>query len=117
MRTRWRSSATCRSTSPTSCRPNLGLRYTDEHKDYTFSRRTYSGALHPALGAIDGVTSNYDGDKFDYRVNLQYDWTDTLMTYVQWATGFKGGGISPRPFSPARPCRSTRRSWNPTSWA
>jgi iron complex outermembrane receptor protein len=24
------------------------------------------------------------------------------MTYVQWATGFKGGGISPRPFSAAQ---------------
>ncbi len=58
--------------------------------------------LHPALGAIDGVTSNYDGSKFDYRVNLQYDWNDSLMTYVQWATGFKGGGISPRPFSAAQ---------------
>ncbi len=81
---------------------NLGLRYTDEHKDYTFSRRTYSGAVSPALGAIDGLTSNYDGNKTDYRVNFQYDWTDSLMTYVQWATGFKGGGISPRPFSAAQ---------------
>ena len=58
--------------------------------------------MHPALGAIDGVTSNYDGNKMDYRVNFQYDWTDSLMTYVQWATGFKGGGISPRPFSAAQ---------------
>jgi iron complex outermembrane recepter protein len=81
---------------------NLGLRYTDEHKDYTFSRRTYAGALHPALGVIDGVTSNYDGDKFDYRVNLQYAFSDNVMTYLQWATGFKGGGISPRPFSAAQ---------------
>jgi iron complex outermembrane receptor protein len=81
---------------------NLGLRYTDEHKDYTFTRRTYTGELHPSLGAIDGVTSNYDGDRFDYRVNLQYDWTDSLMTYLQWATGFKGGGISPRPFAAAQ---------------
>lgn len=81
---------------------NLGLRYTDEHKDYTFSRLTYAGAVHPTLGAINGVTSNYDGNKVDYRVNLQYDWTESLMTYVQWATGFKGGGISPRPFAPAQ---------------
>jgi iron complex outermembrane receptor protein len=81
---------------------NLGVRYTDEHKDYTFSRLTYAGAVHPTLGAINGVTSNYDGNKVDYRVNFQYDWTDSLMTYVQYATGFKGGGISPRPFSPAQ---------------
>lgn len=79
-----------------------GLRYTDEHKDYTFRRRTYTGALHPALGAIDGVTTNYDGDKFDYRANVTYQWTDDLMTYVQYATGFKGGGVSPRPFNAAQ---------------
>jgi iron complex outermembrane recepter protein len=81
---------------------NLGVRYTDEHKDYTFSRLTYAGAVHPTLGALNGVTSNYDGNKVDYRVNFQYDWTDALMTYVQYATGFKGGGISPRPFAPAQ---------------
>jgi iron complex outermembrane recepter protein len=81
---------------------NGGVRYSDEHKDYTFTRRTYSGALHPSLGAIDGVTSNYDGSKIDYRANVQYQWTDNIMSYVQYATGFKGGGISPRPFSAAQ---------------
>ncbi|HMA10559.1 MAG TPA: TonB-dependent receptor [Steroidobacteraceae bacterium] len=81
---------------------NLGLRYTDEHKDYTFRRRTYAGALHPTLGVLDGVTSNYDGSEVDYRANLQYQVTDAVMGYVQFATGFKGGGISPRPFSPAQ---------------
>jgi iron complex outermembrane receptor protein len=81
---------------------NGGVRYSDEHKDYTFTRRTYSGALHPSLGAIDGVTSNYDGSKLDYRANVQYQWTDNIMSYVQYATGFKGGGISPRPFSAAQ---------------
>ena len=79
-----------------------GIRQTDEHKDYTFSRRTYAGALHPALGALDGVTSNYNGSNVDYRVNVQYQWTDHVMTYAQYATGFKGGGVSPRPFSAAQ---------------
>jgi iron complex outermembrane receptor protein len=81
---------------------NAGLRYTDEHKDYTFVRRTRTGEPHPALGAIDGVTTNYDGDKFDYRLNFQYQWTPAVMTYAQVATGFKGGGVSPRPFSAAQ---------------
>ncbi len=82
---------------------NLGIRNTDEHKDYTFVRRTYSGALHPTLGVLEaGNPRNYDGSKYDYRVNLQYDWNKDLMTYVQYATGFKGGGVSPRPFSPAQ---------------
>ncbi|MFM1887620.1 MAG: hypothetical protein RL026_2777 [Pseudomonadota bacterium] len=79
-----------------------GLRYTDEHKDYTFSRRTYTGALHPSLGALDGKKTDYDGSKLDYRLNAQYQWTDNFMTYVQYATGFKGGGVSPRPFGPAQ---------------
>ena len=81
---------------------NLGLRYTDEHKDYTFRRRTYAGALHPTLGALDGVSRDYDGTEVDYRINAQYQWTDAVMTYLQFATGFKGGGVSPRPFIAAQ---------------
>jgi iron complex outermembrane recepter protein len=80
-----------------------GLRFTDEHKDYSFIRRTYAGALHPGLGALEaGNPRNYDGNKLDYRANVQYQWTDRIMTYVQYATGFKGGGVSPRPFTAAQ---------------
>jgi len=79
-----------------------GLRYTDEHKDYTFVRKTRDGAVHPVLGQLDGLKSDYDGDNVDYRVAAQYEWTDTLMTYAQFATGFKGGGVSPRPFIPGQ---------------
>ncbi|HEY4214778.1 MAG TPA: TonB-dependent receptor [Steroidobacteraceae bacterium] len=81
---------------------NLGLRYTDEHKDYTFSRKTRTGATYVPLAAIDGLRSDYDGSKVDYRANVEYAWTDRIMTYAQVATGFKGGGISPRPFSAAQ---------------
>jgi len=81
---------------------NLGLRYTDEHKDYTFHRRTYAGALHPTLGLLDGVKKDYDGSEFDYRANLQYQFNKDVMAYLQYATGFKGGGVSPRPFSVAQ---------------
>jgi iron complex outermembrane receptor protein len=81
---------------------NLGVRYTDEHKDYTFSRKTRTGVTYVPLAAIDGLRSDYDGSKVDYRANVQYEWTDQVMTYGQVATGFKGGGISPRPFSAAQ---------------
>jgi iron complex outermembrane receptor protein len=81
---------------------NLGVRYTDEHKDYTFTRKTRTGVTYVPLAAIDGLRSDYDGNKVDYRANLQYAWTEQVMTYVQMATGFKGGGISPRPFSAAQ---------------
>ncbi|MEP7243465.1 MAG: TonB-dependent receptor, partial [Gammaproteobacteria bacterium] len=81
---------------------NLGVRYTDEHKDYTFSRKTRTGLTYVPLAAIDGLRSDYDGNQVDYRANLQYAWTEQVMTYAQVATGFKGGGISPRPFSAAQ---------------
>ena len=75
-----------------------GLRYTDEHKDYTFVRKTRDGAVHPVYVTLDGLTSDYDGNNLDYRVAAQYAWTETVMTYAQVSTGFKGGGVSPRPF-------------------
>jgi iron complex outermembrane recepter protein len=74
-----------------------GIRYTDEHKDYTFVRRNIDGTLNPFLGAVDGVTGEFDGDRFDYRAAVQYKFNDNLMAYGQVSTGFKGGGIAPRP--------------------
>ena len=81
---------------------NGGLRYTEEHKDYTFSRRNRDGTLNPFLGALDGVTGAFDGDKIDWRANLQYRLSEELMAYAQVSTGFKGGGINPRPFNPSQ---------------
>src|SRR5690606_14632166 len=78
-----------------------GLRYTDEHKDYNYVRLNRTGTAPAAVvGGLNGLTAPYDGDNLDYRVAVQYEWTPDLMTYVQYATGFKGGGVSPRPFVP-----------------
>ncbi len=79
-----------------------GLRYTKEHKDYTFSRRNRDGTVNPWLAAVDGAVGSYDGNNTDYRANVQYQWTPDLMTYLQVSTGFKGGGIGPRPFNAAQ---------------
>lgn len=75
-----------------------GVRYTDEHKDYTYSRETPTGGAHPQLGALDGVRGDYDHDRIDYRLNAMYEVTPDISIYGQWSTGFKGGGINPRPF-------------------
>ncbi len=79
-----------------------GIRYTEEHKDYTFERRNYNGTVNPFLGTLNGQTGNYNGDRVDYRANVQYQWSPAVMTYAQISTGFKGGGINPRPFNPAQ---------------
>ncbi|MBK7115398.1 MAG: TonB-dependent receptor [Proteobacteria bacterium] len=76
-----------------------GIRYTDEHKDYNYVRLNRAGTAPAAgVGSLNGLRSDYDGNNTDYRLAAQYRWNDEVMTYVQWATGFKGGGVSPRPF-------------------
>ena len=82
---------------------NLGLRYTDESKDYSFRRTNVDGSPNPPLvGSLDGLSGSYSGERVDYRANVQYRWTDNLMTYAQYSTGFKGGGINPRPYFPSQ---------------
>jgi iron complex outermembrane receptor protein len=79
---------------------NLGGRYTHEKKDYTYSRiDPVTGLPNILIGGLTGVTGHYDGSKTDYRVNVDYRWTDALMTYASVSTGFKGGGTNPRPFN------------------
>jgi iron complex outermembrane receptor protein len=78
---------------------NGGLRYTEESKTYTYVRRSPEGGVAPpALAPLDGLTGEYSGHRVDYRANAQYNFTDTVMGYAQISTGFKGGGVNPRPF-------------------
>jgi iron complex outermembrane recepter protein len=92
-----------------------GIRYTDEHKDYNYVRLNRAGTAPAAgVGSLNGLRSDYDGSNTDYRLAAQYRWNDAVMTYVQFATGFKGGGVSPRPFvvDQAQPFNSeTLESW------
>jgi iron complex outermembrane receptor protein len=81
---------------------NGGIRYTEESKVYQYVRQrpfnnpesiTANGVL-----PLNGTVGEYSGNRVDYRANVQYAWTDDLMTYLQFSTGFKGGGVNPRPF-------------------
>ena len=79
------------------------LRYTNQDKTYTFSRLDPAGqpgGTAAIVAALNGVSSEYTGSRVDYRGVLDYRWTDQLMTYAQVSTGFKGGGVNPRPFFP-----------------
>ena len=95
---------------------NGGIRYSKEHKTFIFGRGgipgntyaplcaangvTYTPAVQASFCALNGVSGTYDGDNVDYRAVLQYQWTSDFMTYASIATGFKGGGINPRPYYP-----------------
>ena len=82
-----------------------GLRYTDEYKSYLFRRLTGDFTPLPedaALSALDGAVGIYDGpqsDRIDYRIAAQYELSPNMMLYGSVATGFKGGGVNPRPFN------------------
>jgi iron complex outermembrane recepter protein len=84
---------------------NGGVRYTSEDKGYTFERLNIDGVtpylpLSSPTNPLNGTTGVYDGSHVDYRVDFDYQWDKDLMTYVEWSTGFKGGGITPRPYFP-----------------
>ena len=85
-----------------------GLRYTDDKKTYVFSRRNPDGTLPSGIpltqnftvAGLDGLSGTYAGDRFDYRLGANYRFSPALMVYAQVSTGFKGGGVNPRPYVP-----------------
>lgn len=80
---------------------SLGARYTEEQKDYRFGRVAVTPAAF--LNAlVDGSVGSYKGHHTDYRVSLDQQVNDDLLVYGSVSTGFRGGGVNPRPFTPAQ---------------
>jgi iron complex outermembrane receptor protein len=82
-------------------RITLGLRYTDEEKDAVWGReRLRSGG--PLADIISDLLApeiaptplNRTEDNLDGSVNVQYDISDNMMTFISWARGSKSGGFS-----------------------
>jgi iron complex outermembrane receptor protein len=85
----------------------LGVRYTDEEKKFIPGFRGgdqlfFSDAnglalgLPPTLPLIIPGTYKRDDDSTDFALALKYNFTDELMSYVSFTTGFKSGGFSQR---------------------
>jgi iron complex outermembrane recepter protein len=78
-----------------------GVRYTYQSKEFHYGRDFVQGAvINPGIAGLDGTVGKFSGDRVDYRGALQYQWLPSLMTYAQVASGFKGGGVNPRPLVP-----------------
>lgn len=79
-----------------------GLRFTSESKTYTFHRYAVDNGghyiLNDSIAALDGLSSRYSGERWDWRVAVDYRIVPEVMVYAQAASGFKGGGINPRPY-------------------
>jgi len=83
-----------------------GLRYTEDSKSYTFYRFNLDGqTINPFLdpsGTLHGRTATFSGERWDYRVSVDYRFAPELMIYATTATGYKAGGVGPRPFNAAQ---------------
>jgi iron complex outermembrane recepter protein len=92
-----------------------GLRYTKDKKDYTYFRSNPDGSLpngfdcfvangpfsepNCLLAGIYDVTGSFKGNRTDWRIVGDYRFTPGFLAYASVSTGFKGGGVNPRPFA------------------
>jgi iron complex outermembrane receptor protein len=97
---------------------SIGARYSEDEKEYTYRRSNPNGTLptcnipfttpggpfgpdqptNCALSGLFDVSDAFQGDQVDWRVALDHQWSPDFMTYGQISTGYKGGGVNPRPF-------------------
>ena len=87
-----------------------GVRYTTDYKRYVYTRTAPAGftaAESPAAAAVgieDSITAlnvaaaPFTSSRFDYSATADYRLTQDVHAYFEYATGFKGGGVNPRPF-------------------
>lgn len=87
---------------------SAGVRYSDELKDYTHRRHNpdYTDVAGPPdpinirLTGVNGLTARFEDDRTDWRVAADYTLGDSAMVYASASTGYKSGGVNPRPFFP-----------------
>jgi iron complex outermembrane recepter protein len=87
-----------------------GVRYSKEYKSYTHHRHNPDGSdiiggppgsqYNWRLAGIEGLTAEFKDDRTDWRVALGYNVGDDSLVYASASTGYKGGGVNPRPFFP-----------------
>jgi iron complex outermembrane receptor protein len=96
-----------------------GVRYSLEDKTYVYRRHNPDGtvpqpcptpnAFDPenppncSLYGLNGTSARFPGPsgeakRWDWRVDANYQFTPDVMGYAQVSTGYKGGGVNPRPF-------------------
>lgn len=109
-----------------------GFRYTKDSKDYTYFRYNLDGrTINPfvdgvgaAYGAgysgpdtlnqfgppgtadivtaLTGRTASFRGKRWDYRFSVDYRFSPEVLAYATTGTGYKAGGVGPRPFNAAQ---------------
>ena len=99
-----------------------GLRRSWDKKTYTYFRRNPDGTVpgpcefftvpnntfagptgignspNCLLNGIFDLAGEFKGQRWDWRLVADYRFTDGFLAYASVATGYKGGGVNPRPF-------------------
>jgi iron complex outermembrane receptor protein len=97
-----------------------GVRYTKDAKDYTYFRSNPDSTVpdplncrapgppnfyndwfvnpNCLLAGLFDITGSFRGTRTDWRVVGDYRFSPGFMAYASVSTGFKGGGVNPRPF-------------------
>jgi iron complex outermembrane receptor protein len=94
-----------------------GIRYSDEYKGYTHVRHNPDGSdigskgpsfpgapdlINIRLTGVNGLEADFEDSQTDWRVALDYLLNDQMMVYTSASTGYKSGGVNPRPFFPVQ---------------
>jgi iron complex outermembrane receptor protein len=81
-----------------------GLRYTHDEKEVLQRRlkRDGTNVIFPGAGGrpaapLSLVPLTNSANRFTPMINVSYQWTADLMTYLSYQRGFRGGGFNPRP--------------------
>jgi iron complex outermembrane receptor protein len=99
-----------------------GIRYSKDEKTYTYFRSNPDGTIPgplpcafflgaPTAGptgignepnclllGLYNISDTFEGDRWDWRVVADYRFSDEFLAYASVSTGYKGGGVNPRPF-------------------
>ncbi len=70
----------------------LGVRYTSDKKHAVIFRQDYAGDITIPYAPVDVKST-----KVSPKIGLTYQATPDVLGYIQYSTGFRGGGFGPRP--------------------
>jgi iron complex outermembrane receptor protein len=86
-----------------------GVRYSNEKKTYVYYRHNADGTevtdpngYNGAVYLLNGRSATFEGNRTDYRGSVNFQFTSDVMGYASISTGYKGGGVNPRPFYPSQ---------------
>ena len=109
-----------------------GVRQSWDSKEYLFQRHNPDGSLPGSCAApppvatystgvpncliagLNGSPASFSSKRFDWRVAMDYRFSPEVMVYAQVATGYRAGGVNPRPyFGPANGALNQIKSFKP----